>query len=315
MATKPPEKPFILFCKTYAGDLLRVLKLWESIQLHNQDHIDFYLCTPQKDRSLFEETFKSFDPHLYWVCDEEIIAAHPQAQNRRLLETYYAWDGRLSQQVIKAEFWRYLLAKNITCDAYLCLDSESIFVKDFFCKDFFHSTGVPLTVMHDNLELLDLAERKKISKVKQLYLKESSILKEVFSRSGEDYDFGPTPVIWSPKVWSDLDSHYLTPRGLTLWDAIQARPSELRWYGEALLAFQSMPIYPVGPLFRVYHYNWQYYFLKKQGEKIEALPEHYLGYLKQSNWTFEEDFGEQRRRKSWGSRALRKLKRLLAYFR
>lgn len=301
---------FYLYCKSYIGDLNRVELLWNSIKKFNKDSIPFYISVPERDLDLFRSRIKCDSGILNWVSDEEIILANPRAT----LECYKTWDGRLSQQVVKSEFWRIFPMVN-PCVAYLCLDSESIFLRNFGYSDFLNSEAVPYTVIHQNKELLQIAKNKKINKVAHHFFNESEMLKRIFSRVGVDYDFGPTPVIWSPQVWKDLDLKYLTPRGLTLWDAISQCPSELRWYGEALLFFKSIPLNPLEPLFRVYHYDWHYFYLKKSGESTSSISSQYMGVLNQSNWSYELDYGDQAKRKSWLSKFVRFLKRFLSRFR
>ena len=82
---------------------------------------------------------------------------------------------------------------------------------------------------------------------------------------------------------------------------------EYLWYGEALLKYQAIALRPIEPLFRVYHYDWQYYILKRQGENIDSLKRMYLGVIYQSNWESEMDFGAAQ--KSMASRILKQLKR------
>ena len=294
---------FLLFCKSYTGDLKRIQRLWLSVQRFNIDLIPFYISVPEADRTLFEQTLGTPDG-LYWVSDEDIVRANPRAD----LTYYRTWDGRLSQQVVKSEFWRYA-----NCDSYLCLDSESEFIRDFRRSDFLDSQDRPYTVIHQAKELLQLATNKGISRVSEAFHRDSALLKEVFKREGPDYDFGPTPVIWSARVWQDLDECYLKAKGKTLWDAIQERPGELRWYGEALLHYNSIPLLPIEPLFRVYHYNWQFHTQRRTGESIEKLQGEYLGVLCQSNWQYEWDFGSKK--KSVFSRMARWLKRQLAKLR
>lgn len=291
---------FLLFCKSFAGDLKRVQRLWLSVQRFNCDRIPLYISVPETDRFLFEHTLGTPEG-LIWVSDEDIVRANSRAD----LTCYSIWDGRLSQQVVKSEFWRYS-----GCDSYLCLDSESEFIRDFRRSDFLDPQGLPYTVIHQSKELLQLATNKDIQRVPEAFHRDSALLKAVFERDGPDYDFGPTPVIWSAKVWQDLDEHYLKPRKQTLWDAIQERPSELRWYGEALLHFNSIPLQPIEPLFRVYHYNWQFRSQRRMGESIEKLKGEYLGVLSQSNWQYELDFGNKK--KSVFSRMVRWLKNRLA---
>jgi hypothetical protein len=296
---------FQLFCKSYSGDLKRIQRLWKTIQLFNRDKISFYVSVPEAERDLFEQTLGSPEG-LIWVSDEEIVRANPRAD----LTHYRAWDGRLSQQVVKSEFWRYS-----GCDSYLCLDSESEFIRDFYLSDFQDDRGYPYTVMSQSKELLQLAANKGFNNLLDDYHSECAMMKSVFGRVGPDYFFAPTPVIWSAQVWRDLDERYLQPKGITLWEAVHERPSELRWYGEALLHFNSIPLMPIEPLFRCYHYNWQWHTLRRQGENIAALQREYMGIICQSNWQYEWDYGKQAQRKSLLSRLARFTKSQLARFR
>ena len=298
---------FYIFCKSYLGDLGRVQLLWESIQRHNKDQIPFYVSVPQKELAEFQEKITN-SQGIIWITDEEIISSNSLSN----LEIYYAWDGRLSQQVIKSEFWRIFDKDQIS---YLCLDSESVFIKDFYLDNFLSAEGEPYTVVHQNKELLQLAANKGINKVLINFNGVCQMLKSIFNRVGPNYDFGPTPVIWSSKVWRALDENYLKPNQKTIWDAIKSHPSELQWYGEALLKFKPIPLLPLEPLFKVYHYDWQYYYGKKNSETPIVLSENYLGYLRQSNWDYDSDYGAHASRKSFGSRVLRKIKRFFAKYR
>ncbi len=295
----------VLLCKSYAGDLKRVQRLWLSILNFNRDNIPLYICVPSADRALFEQEIGT-PPGLIWINDEDIVLANPRAD----LTYYRAWDGRLSQQVVKSEFWRYC-----DCDSYLCLDSESEFIRDFYYADFINSNGDPYTVINQSKELLQLASNKKLNKIAEHFHRECAMMKSIFNRIGPDYEFSPTPVIWSAKVWRDLDELYFKPKGITLWEAVQEKPSELRWYGEALLEFKSIPMLPIEPLFRVYHYNWQYHTLRKLGETNNSLKGEYLGVVCQSSWQYDLDYGVQAKRKSFSSKLLRFVKSQMARFR
>lgn len=296
---------FLLFCKTYTGDLKRIQRLWSSVQRFNRDRIPLYISVPEAERALFEQILGTPDG-LIWVNDEDIVRANPRSN----MAYYRTWDGRLSQQVVKGEFWRYS-----GCDSYLCLDSESEFIRDFYCSDFLDHRGNPYTVMHQSKEMLQLAANKGIVRVVDDFHRDCEMMKSVFGRVGPDYEFAPTPVIWSAQVWRDLDEHYLQPKGITLWEAIEERSSELHWYGEALLQFNSIPLLPIEPLFRCYHYNWQWHTLRGLGETTETLQREYLGIVCQSSWQYELDYGAQAQRKSRLSRLVRFIRALLAKFR
>jgi hypothetical protein len=140
------------------------------------------------------------------------------------------------------------------------------------------------------------------------FLSDSRQLKEEFGREGPDYDFGPPPMIWSAKVWESLYLEHLEPKGERLWAAIARIPSEIRWYGEALLKFQAIPLHPIQPLFTFYHYEWQYQHALKRNEAIPS-DEAILGVVMQSYW--DESLRPQFAKKSLLSRTWKKIKTAL----
>lgn len=290
--------PLPLFCKSYRRDVLRAKRLVDSIEKFNADNLPLFVSVPAADISLFKG--KIGTGRCIWVTDEDITSANPQLSP----EAMSLVDGGLAQQVIKSEFWRLQ-----PCAAYLCLDSDSVFIQDFLLKDFIASDGVPYTTFHQCKDYLQLAVNLGKLQVVKDFNRDSASCRQLFGRSGPEYDFGPTPVVWSSKVWQDLAINFLEPRGWSLLDAIKHFPAELRWYGEALLAYKSIPLHPVEPLFRVYHTDWQYYAERRAGETIEKLRENYLGVVIQSNWQYELDHGASQ--KTLLSRTARSMKRQL----
>ncbi len=298
--------PTALFCKTYAGDLQRVKRLLNSIGKYNRDRIPTFVSIPSQDFQQLHNAEPLVAANATLITDESIIHCGGNVG----LPYYRSWDGRLSQQVIKSEFWRYFLANySVYSDInYVCIDSESEFIRDFYTSDFISPSGAPYTICHDHQDLITIARQINKKKVEENFIKDCSLMKEVFSRGGPDYAFSPTPVIWSSKVWRDLDDLYLKPNGINLWDAIAERPNELHWYGEALLHFKSIPLIPRSPLFRVYHYDWEFFSRKKSGETIDSLKQYFLGVHKQSNWDFESDEDEYPKKRSMASRLRRQIR-------
>ena len=289
-------KDIVLYCKSYKRDVLRAKRLVDSVERFNADRLGFFISVPNDDRQLFEDLIGK--QRCEWISDEEIVSANPAASIERMYKT----PGTISQQVVKSEFWRLGIA-----DSYVCLDSDSMFIRNFKRSDFISTKGIPYTVIHQSKELLQLAGNRGKQKVFIDYCSDSEKGKSLFNRVGPDYDFGPPPMIWSRKVWQDLATKHLEPQGLSLWDAIDRYPAEIRWYGEALLKYESIPLLPIEPLFRFYHYDWQFYTNKAIGETEEKLKQNYLGVVYQSNWEYEMDYGKPE--KSFLSRTARKLRR------
>jgi hypothetical protein len=296
-----PSMPLCLYCKSYEGDVRRAVLLKASIDRFNRDGLKFYVSVPAADRALFAMALGTTDVEL--IDDEAIVRANPRVDPQR----YADWDNRMSQQVVKSEFWRL-----IPCDSYACLDSDCRFLRDFYRSDFLHSDGHPYTVMNQAEDFRQLAINMGKDKWVRAFAEHSQVMKHRFGRVGPNYLFGPAPFIWSRRVWDDLDSRMLAPDGLTLWDAIAELSSEMSWYGESLLKFASIPLRPVEPLFRCYHYDWHWQAMKATGETDEKVAQNFLGVVYQSNWYFEHDAGTKIR--PLPSRLLRRAKRWLAKF-
>lgn len=279
---------FIVFCKTYRNDILRAKKLLDSVRRYNSDHIPLYFSIPKADLAFFKEDF----PEEFLVFDEDIVLSNPRAS----LDAYYAMPGQLSQQIIKAEAWR-----KIPCDAYLCIDADSYFTKPFSLKNFMADAQTPYTIMHENEDFLRQVKNMGKEKILHNIENQCAIMKAEFHREGKDYDFGPSPLIWSRHVWASLDKAHFLPRGETIWDAVKRLPHEIIWYGEALLKYQAIPLHPVGPLMFCFHYDWQVADAKTL--------ENYVGIVSQSNWdkTLDPAFCK----KSFLSRLMRSLRRML----
>lgn len=293
-------KDFVLYCKSYSKDFLRLKLLLQSIEQYNVEQIPFYISTPSSERSFLEEVLgtKGYN----WVADEDIVLANPKAD----LDQYHAMPGGLSQQIIKAEFWRLGLAAN-----YLCIDSDSKFICDFKYNDFITDDKVPFTVLHQNKELFQLAESRGHQKVVRDLRLEAERVKALFGRTGPNFYCAPSPFNWSAKVWQSLDLDFLQPRAITLWDLITPAHPESLIYGEALLKYQAIPVLAIEPLFKAYHYDWQYFLMKRLGETEKKLSRHYLGVIYQSAWDVDNQTSPSN--KPLLSRLLRRVKRFGRY--
>lgn len=272
-------KPFVLYCKSYSTDLRRVVRLARSIQQHNVEKLPFYVSVPQAELALFREHLSGLDTEL--LADEDIIKASPRIN----LEHLSRMPGSVAQQVVKSEFWRLGLST-----AYLCLDSDAILIRPFGLADFMTPDGTPYTMMDEAHDLLEDALHRKRERVITAFNREAHLVQSQFRRTGRHYSFGPFPLIWHRAVWESLDSCYLQPRGMSFADAIALAPVESRWYGEALLAYQAVPLLPCQALFKVYHYAWQFDSDRRVGITANQLAQFYCGVIYQSAWERDMDW-------------------------
>jgi len=294
-------KDFVLYCKSYRHDFLRLKRLLSSVQRFNSNHLPFYISTPTSDREALVNILGN-DGAYIWVADEDIVMANPKAS----IQKYQALTGNLSQAIVKSEFWRLRLAQN-----YLCLDSDCVFIRSFSKSDFMDESAVPYTVLHQNKEYFQLAINRGKASVERNLRAEAQRVQSLFGRVGPMFFCAPAPFIWSAKVWESLDQEFLQPKGITLWDLITPEHPETLIYGEALLKYRAIPLIAIEPLFRVYHYDWQYYLMRRIGETQEKLKSNYLGVIYQSNW--ESNLSLNGNNKSLSSRILKSIKRSLRY--
>jgi hypothetical protein len=265
----------VLYCKTFHHDVKRVVSLVESVKKHNKDNIPFYISIPKEDETIFKDNIDT--NYVNIVFDEDIYDFSFLSKSDKINGGWYL------QQVVKASFWKLNL-----CENYVCLDSDSYFIKDFHVSDFMYDVNTPYTVMHEQKELFEFTSRYKdvIGHDPKIGFEETrEPIMKALQREGKFYDFGPSPVIWSCKVWRLLEETQLKPQGYTFFDLIKAHPSEFTWYGEFLLKTLSIVIVPIQPLFKVLHFKPQYDFYKQVGFTEEMFSENYFGIVIQSNFT------------------------------
>ena len=291
-------KPLALYCKSYSTDLFRLVRLAQSIRTFNVERLPFYVSVPQSELPLFREHLSGLDAQL--MADEDILRASPRMGAAQVAHM----PGNVAQQVVKSEFWRLNLS-----NAYLCLDSDSLFIRPYGLADFMAQDGAPYTMLDEAHDLLEDALRQKRQRVVDAFQREADLVQQLFGRQGRRYSFGPFPLVWHRDVWQSLDERYLKPKGMTFADAIMQAPIESRWYGEALLAYQAVPLLPCQAQFKVYHYAWQFDQDRRHGIGTEQLARLYCGVIYQSAWERNLDWPHEGG--NWFSRTGRQLRRRL----
>lgn len=256
---------FVLYSKSFRGDLDREVSLVESVNRYNMDNIPMYISVPSEDYDMFiSKNMKN----VIIIRDEDVYGNRPR--------------GWVQQQIVKSQFWKLGYAEN-----YLCVDSDNYFIRPFYLSDFMFDESTPYTVMHEQKELFSWSVNK--SHIlgfdpKQSYETERKKVMDVFGRKGKVFDFGPGPVIWSAKVWKSLEDNYMIPNNLNFEDLIFYVESEFTWYGESLLAFGAIPIYPLEPIFKFFHYQGQFLEWKQQGYTEKMISQNYMGMVMPTSW-------------------------------
>jgi len=257
----------VIYCKSYLNDLNRVKIQAESIERYNMDNIPYFVSCPDSDYQQFKQTLPAF---VNIIKDEDIL-------QKQITQSWH------TQQIVKSQFYKFVDTVN-----YVCIDSDSYFLRPFYVRDFVAIDDTPYTVLHQQKNLFQWTARYRRElgfDPKQSFDESRNKIGNIFGRKlAINYDFGPSPTIWSSKVWKSLEENYIEPNGLTFDQLIEYEPSEFTWYGEALLAFKPIEIYPVEPLFMVFHYQLQYEQFLKQGYTEQDIASCYMGVIMTSNW-------------------------------
>ncbi len=266
-------KGISIYCKSFRRDLSRAAELAESVRRFNNDSLPFYISVPENDLALFKDRIGTGD--IEWLRDEDIIGS-----NRNIsYDDYASLPGQISQQVVKAEFWR--VNPLPIC---LCVDSDSIFIKEFSKSDFLATDTIPYTVMHEDKSFSAFCLANGLESYIETFEVLKSKFRDTFGRQGPSYNFLPFPVTWHRGVWEDLEKNILTPGGMTIIDALKRLSSEALWYGETLLKYHAVDIMPREPFFKAYLYLEEYEHDRKAGVTQEILSRLYYGVVYQSNW-------------------------------
>lgn len=262
----------VLFCKSYEEDIYRARRLAESVHRYNLDNIPLYLCVPSNDLNAFKNVFAHIPCNF--ITDENILEKTCQIHGG----IPRSFPTHLTQQLIKLEFWRMDLCKN-----YVWVDSDSYFIKSFSINDFFYDENTPYTIRHESEELRHFSAKHN-SIVIQDFERMARKFQQLFNRSGPYYNFGYPPMIWSCCVLQSLYEDYIKQNDTTIFQILQEYPCEMQLYGEYLLYSKLIPLIPIEPMFKVFHYAEQFLESQMLGESEFSLAQDYFGIVIQSNW-------------------------------
>lgn len=256
-----------ILIKTYKQDFELAKILINSINKHNIDKIPVYISINDEDFDFFKN---------------KLITNHTLLKDSDIYKSNVK-DGWRYQQIIKTQFYRLNVCYN-----YLCIDSDSKFIKDFYISDFIYSDNTPYTIMHESKSFLETMERINFD-TDTIFFKEAlKATRKILNTKGKIWDYGPSPYLWSCKVWQHFNEIFLAQRNQIFEDFFDeinktTTPSETVIYGEYLRICNLIPIIPVEGFFKVYHYKKQFQ-LEKKHHNLEKLKKVYLGVIFQSNW-------------------------------
>ncbi len=259
-----------ILLKTYIKDLGYVEKLVPSFERFNKDNIPMYLVAPDVDLP----TFRRFENKNLTVLSEESITPH---QVRDTSVFGYS-PGYINQQIIKLAFWEMQL-----CENYFCMDSDGVFIRDFFLADFMYDTQIPYTILVEDNEL----------KVEPEYYNTHWVRREEFIRAIQravDLDDSRLLTchafaIFSCKVLESLYTKFLVPKGMNYIDLMRVGPFEFSWYNMWLQKDRTIDIQIKEPIFKFFHQKSHHIDYKRKGVTLHDMTRGFIGYNLNSGYS------------------------------
>jgi hypothetical protein len=259
-----------ILVKTYIGDIEYVERLIGSYQKHNSDNIPLYIVVPNSD--LFK--FKKFkDENIELSSDESVTKYLVKDDSVRGIR-----PGYINQEIIKLAFW-----EKGFCENYFCMDSDGVFIRDFFISDFMYDDVTPYTILVEDNELVvdpeyykaNWAGREKLIRIiqKELGLIDKRILTcHAFA-------------IFSCKVLESFYNNYLLPKNKNYIDLMKIAPYEFSWYNMWLQKDKTIQIEFKEPIIKFFHQKSHHLEYLAKGIKVSDIARGYIGYNINSNYS------------------------------
>mgnify|MGYP001215502395 CR=1 FL=1 len=269
-----------IFIKTCPRDFLRLNKLIDSLNKYNKDDIPTFVCIEKRYEDLLYDNVNVSNVKV--IFSDDILKDYDILKLRKNLNRWQI------QQVIKFEYTHQSQENN-----HLIVDSDSIFIKPFYKKDFVDSDNNLYTVM-SKLEdrIVEIASDSinadiNFEEAKMLMKKDREAVQKKFKREGDILEFGPPPVLWSTTVVNNFYENFLLKNKKTFADIISEIPIEYNWYGEWLLETKCIPLKPIEPLFKNISNENQYQGLMEKKITKNDLKNSYIGINIQTNWAID----------------------------
>lgn len=258
---------FGFFLKTYSADYSRVVRLIDSYKKNNIESLPMYIACPKKDISLFQE----LQGENIFLIEEETICENVFTEDTKMSAGY------LNQQIYKLAFWEKGLCAN-----YMCLDSDAIFIRPFYKKDFMYDEDVPYTTLVEDNDLqADLYYNKWYWNNRR----------EEIRKIENEIEFHPYHLltchgfqIFSGRALKSLRDDFMVSKGYTYKDLIRIAPYEFSWYNLWVQKTNVIPIHYIEPLFKCFHMKQHHVFYVLQGMKLEDWAKGYIGIIVNSNY-------------------------------
>lgn len=260
----------VILLPSYIGDISYVERLIGSYNTHNIDNIPLFIVVPKPDRKVFE---KFIDKNIKIFTEDEITDNLVFDNSIRGIR-----PGYVNQEIIKLAFWEKGL-----CENYFCMDSDGVFIRDFFLSDFLYDNDNPYTILVEDNELAVEPEY-----YKKYWFEREKLIRLIQNKIGLSDKRMLTChgfAILSCKVLESLYLKFILPNNLTYRDLINISPYEYSWYNMWLQKDKTIPIMFREHIFKYFHHKNHHLEYLEKDITLNDISRGYIGVVINSNYS------------------------------
>lgn len=186
-------------------------------------------------------------------------------------------SGYLNQEIAKLAFFEYGFAEH-----YLCIDSDTIFIKDFVKNDFFYDDDTPYIVLVQDKDLHSKNYYINFARDRKCFIKR---IFDFVECGDSRFRTCHNSQIFSHKILCSFRDDFMKQKNLTYIDLLEISPFEFTWYNAYFQKISLIKEVAIEPFFKIYHTKSEYILDRLSGNNIHNLKNEYFGYILNSNWS------------------------------
>ena len=258
-----------MYCKTYSGDFDRFSNLVDSFHKYNEDNILLYVSAPEKELHLFKKFSCS---SIEVISDESFAKSDLASEGHKGINV-----GYINQEICKLTFYKTRTTKN-----YLCLDSDSYFIRNFYVSDFMHDDDTPYTVLVMDKDLSIERHYRDVH-----WVGRQAAIKKIYEYVGlNDRRLRAchNAQVFNVKVLESLAHDFMKSKNLNYIDLLKIAPYEFSWYNVWFQKTGIVKEFAVEPFFKMLHMRQEYEFSRLRLLREEDFAQSYVGLVLNSKW-------------------------------
>jgi hypothetical protein len=240
----------------------------KSFHQFNRDDIALYVSVPEQEVCFFSDA----------VCQTvHIISDESYAGSYFADATSWGFSiGYFNQEICKLAFWETEIAEN-----YLCIDSDIIFIRDFYVTDFMADDTAPYTVLVMDKDLSMEKHYRAHWQWRQ------ATIQKIYDTVGlEDRRLRTCHgmQVLSAAVLRSLKNDFLASEKWAYKDLVETAPLEFTWYNAWFQKCGLVKEVAVEPFFKTFHARFDYTLSRIKQIRLGDLAGAYVGIILNSNW-------------------------------